>query len=181
MSRTRLVSLDDAPALGRLLRADRDFLAPYEPERDERYFTDDGQREALADVLQRHAQGLALPREILDDEGRVVGRITLTGIERGPFQNCRVGYLVAQEANGRGFATAAVGEVVDLAFTEMGLHRVEAGMLVDNIRSQRVLERNGFVRFGMAPPPRPARRRRCLTSASQAAGATQRVRPDEEP
>jgi ribosomal-protein-alanine N-acetyltransferase len=175
MSRTRLVSLDDAPALGRLLRADREFLTPYEPERDESYFTDDGQRQALADALQRHVEGSVLPRLILDDDGRVVGRITLTGIERGPFQNCRVGYLVAQGSNGRGFATQAVGEVVHLAFTEMGLHRVEAGTLVDNVRSQRVLERNGFVRFGLAP------------SYLRIAGGWrdhmmyQLVRPDEEP
>ena len=37
------------------------------------------------------------------------------------------------------------------AFDELGLHRVEAGTLVHNVGSQRVLERNGFVRFGLAP------------------------------
>ena len=37
------------------------------------------------------------------------------------------------------------------AFGELGLHRVEAGTLVHNRASQRVLERNGFVRYGLAP------------------------------
>jgi ribosomal-protein-alanine N-acetyltransferase len=41
--------------------------------------------------------------------------------------------------------------MVSLAFDELGLHRVEAGTLLHNVRSQRVLERNGFVRFGVAP------------------------------
>ena len=34
---------------------------------------------------------------------------------------------------------------------ELGLHRIQAGTLLHNVRSQRVLERTGFVRFGMAP------------------------------
>jgi ribosomal-protein-alanine N-acetyltransferase len=38
-----------------------------------------------------------------------------------------------------------------VAFEELGLHRVQAETLLLNVRSQRVLERNGFVRFGVAP------------------------------
>lgn len=45
----------------------------------------------------------------------------------------------------------AVREIVRVAFEELGLHRVRAETLLHNVRSQRVLERNGFVRFGMAP------------------------------
>jgi ribosomal-protein-alanine N-acetyltransferase len=37
------------------------------------------------------------------------------------------------------------------SFDTLGLHRLEAGTLVRNVRSQRVLEKNGFVRFGLAP------------------------------
>lgn len=38
-----------------------------------------------------------------------------------------------------------------VAFCELRLHRIEAGTLLQNLASQRVLERNGFVRFGIAP------------------------------
>jgi ribosomal-protein-alanine N-acetyltransferase len=151
VERTRLISAEDAAALAGLQRRNRDFLTPYEPVRDEAYFTEEGQRDVISRVLEEHRAGSMMPRVILDGEGEVVGRITLTGIERGPFQNCRLGYLVSQHANGRGLATAAVAEVVDIAFDELGLHRVEAGAMVDNVRSQRVLEKNGFVRFGLAP------------------------------
>jgi ribosomal-protein-alanine N-acetyltransferase len=44
-----------------------------------------------------------------------------------------------------------VREVVRIAFDELGLHRVEAGTLVHDAGSQRVLERNGFTRYGLAP------------------------------
>ena len=38
-----------------------------------------------------------------------------------------------------------------VAFGELGLHRLQAETLLDNVASQKVLERNGFVRIGMAP------------------------------
>jgi [ribosomal protein S5]-alanine N-acetyltransferase len=52
---------------------------------------------------------------------------------------------------GRGLATAAVRDIVGVAFGELNLHRVQAETLLHNVRSQRVLKRNGFVRIGMAP------------------------------
>jgi ribosomal-protein-alanine N-acetyltransferase len=147
---TRLFAVDDAPVLAALLRANRDFLAPWEPKRPEAYFTDDGQRQVIAEMLRQRAAGLALPHLILDD-GRVVGRIVLSGIVRGPFQSASLGYWVAADANGRGVATAAVAHVCRLAFDDLRLHRIEAGTLPHNAGSQRVLTRNGFQRFGLAP------------------------------
>lgn len=39
---------------------------------------------------------------------------------------------------------------MNLAFTELGLHRVQAATLLNNAGSQRVLEKNGFERIGVA-------------------------------
>jgi ribosomal-protein-alanine N-acetyltransferase len=44
-----------------------------------------------------------------------------------------------------------VRDIIVVAFGELGLHRIQAATLLHNLRSQRVLERNGFVRFGVAP------------------------------
>ncbi|MGY2004301.1 GNAT family N-acetyltransferase [Blastococcus sp. SYSU DS1024] len=150
-TRTRLLAMDDAPALTRIVLADRDFLAPWEPRREESYFTEEGQREEVRRALDRHALGLGLPHVVLDAAGGVVGRITLNNIVRGAFQSCSVGYWVGAASNGRGLATAALGDMLRRAFGELGLHRVEAGTLVHNAASQRVLERNGFTRYGLAP------------------------------
>lgn len=147
---TRLVTIDDAPALAALLRANREFLAPWEPDRPDSFFTVEGQRWVIEDAQEQYARGLGVPHVIVDS-GQVVGRITLNNVVRRAFLSCSVGYWVAREVNGRGLATAAVGEMKRIAFDELGLHRVEAGTLVHNVASQRVLERNGFVRFGMAP------------------------------
>jgi ribosomal-protein-alanine N-acetyltransferase len=148
---TRLLAPADAPVLAALLRANRRFLAPFEPYRPERYFTPEGQAALVRSLLERAEEGSTLPHVVLDEDGEVAGRVTLTEIVRGPFQSCSLGYWLAQDRNGRGLATAAVHEVVRVAFDELGLHRVQAGTLVDNTRSQRVLERTGFTRFGLAP------------------------------
>jgi len=148
---TRLLTPDDAPALAQLHRDNREFLAPWEPVRPEGFFTDDGQREIIRAALEDHARGSNLPHVIVDDSGRIVGRITLNGITRRAFQSCSVGYWLSASHNGRGLATAAVHDILRVAFEELGLHRVQAETLRHNVRSQRVLERNGFVRFGVAP------------------------------
>ncbi len=147
---TRLVASGDAPELAALLAGNREFLAPYEPFRPEEYYTPEGQRTYLEDVLRQCSAGTTLAHVIVDDD-QIVGRITLSGITRGPFLSASLGYWVAKAANGRGVASAAVARIVRLAFDELGLHRLEAGTLVHNAASQRVLVRNGFQRFGLAP------------------------------
>ena len=148
---TRLVTQDDAPVLAELLRVNRDFLAPWEPIRDDDNFTVEGQLAAITSALERYRQGITVPSVILDEDDRVAGRITLNDIVRGAFQSCHLGYWLSAAANGRGLATAAVRDMIRVAFEELGLHRLEAGILLHNVRSQRVLERNGFARFGVAP------------------------------
>jgi ribosomal-protein-alanine N-acetyltransferase len=150
MRASRLVSRDDVLALAELVRANREFMAPFEPARSEEYFTEAGQGALVANLLRQHQQGRTLPHVIVDEHGDVVGRITLNEIVRGPFQSCSLGYWVSADRGGRGLATAAVRDIVRVAFDDLGLHRVQAGTLRDNVRSQRVLERAGFARFGVA-------------------------------
>lgn len=146
----RLVTEDDAAVLAALLRANREFLAPWEPAREDAFFTEDHQRAVLAHALAGHAAGTQLPC-VITDGGEVVGRVTVSDVVRGAFQNGHLGYWVSQAHNGRGVATAAVAQVVRVAFDDLGLHRLQAGTLVHNTASQRVLARNGFTRIGLAP------------------------------
>lgn len=149
----RLARPDDAAAVAALLRENWPFLAPYEPERDEAWFTAEGQEELLTAALAEHAAGRVAPY-VIEHDGQLVGRITLSGVVRGPFQSADVGYFVAEAVNGRGVATQAVAALVELAFAAeprgLGLHRLQAGTLLSNSASQAVLQRNGFERIGVA-------------------------------
>ncbi len=147
---TRPLVPEDAAALADALQANRDFLAPWQPDRPDHYFTHDGQQEAVEKSLEQQAAGLAVPLVIVDEAGGIAGMVTLQSLIRGAFQSCSVGYWLAQSAQGRGLATQAAGEAIELAFGPLRLHRVQAGTLTHNVRSQRVLDRLGFVEYGRA-------------------------------
>jgi ribosomal-protein-alanine N-acetyltransferase len=148
---TRLIRIEDAEALADLAARNREFMAPWDPLRPEKYFTLKGQQQDIQGSLGRHAQGSALPHVLIDGAGQVIGRVNLNGIVRGPFMSCSVGYWVSEDHNGRGIATAAVAHILSVAFVELGLHRVQAETLVHNAASQAVLARNGFEQIGLAP------------------------------
>jgi ribosomal-protein-alanine N-acetyltransferase len=141
----RAVRPEDAGQLAALYRANRDFLAPFEPVRPPEFFTAEGQTARLRRQLADDTH----PFAILDD-GSIAGTINLFEIVRDGPESGVIGYWVDGARNGRGLATAAVGEMLEFAFGDLGLHRVEAATLVENLPSQRVLEKNEFERIGLA-------------------------------
>jgi ribosomal-protein-alanine N-acetyltransferase len=146
----RVVTEGDAAVLVELLRANRNFLAPWEPVREDEFFTPERQRRDIAQALAGYEHGASVPCVILRS-GEIVGRVTISDIVRGAFQSAHLGYWVGRAHNGQGVATAAVAAMLGLAFDELGLHRLQADTLVHNTGSQRVLARNGFTRIGLAP------------------------------
>jgi ribosomal-protein-alanine N-acetyltransferase len=151
MTVTRLLSVDDAEELAASVCANRDFLAPWEPLHDDDYFTVEGQRASLQRALEAYARQTMVPLGIVDSGGSLAGRISINSITRGAFQSAAIGYWVSQSHNGRGLATAAVADTIALAFSQLGLHRLQAETLLHNTASQRVLIRNGFQPFAIAP------------------------------
>jgi len=141
----RPVRPEDAEELAALYAANREFLAPYEPVRPDDFFTGDGQRERL----ERQVADGTHPFAIVDG-GTIAGTINVFHIVRESLQSCTIGYWIDQTRNGRGLATGAVEDAVAYAFGELELHRVEAATLLDNVASQRVLEKAGFDRIGVA-------------------------------
>lgn len=146
---TRLLDLADASALAAVLRDNRSHLAPWQPLRDDSWFTDEGQLQAADKALEQHTAGTAVPLVIQQDDA-VVGAITLQSVIRGAFQSCSVGYWLAESAQGQGLATLALRQTVGLAFGPLKLHRVQAETVPANVRSQQVLHRLGFKQYGAA-------------------------------
>ena len=144
----RALDRHDADALHEFRVRNRAFLGPWEPLRDERYYT----LRAARETIQAHE----LDRG--DDRGyffgvfadRLVGFVNLSGVVRGAFANAYLGYAIDEECNGHGFATAAVREATRTGFEELGLHRVQAAVLPRNGGSLRVLAKAGFREEGLA-------------------------------
>ena len=138
----RPLAIEDAEALRDLRVANRAFMTPFDPTRDDAFFSLETAREVAANP-DGH-------RFAILDGGELAGVIALSNVSFGAFCSANLGYWIDERRNGRGLATAAVGALVDEAFTNLGLHRLEAGTLLDNVASQRVLEKNAFERIGLA-------------------------------
>ncbi|MGZ4268665.1 MAG: GNAT family N-acetyltransferase [Solirubrobacteraceae bacterium] len=144
------------PADGRaqlaLRIANRLHTGPWDPTRDESFYTESGQRLEL-DLDQRAwSAGSAYAFAVLDttERDRLIGRVALANVVRGPWQNATLGYWISEDAGGRGHATRAVRLILRFAFEHAGLHRVQPAIIPRNHRSIRVVERVGFRREGRA-------------------------------
>jgi ribosomal-protein-alanine N-acetyltransferase len=142
----------DVGPLTELRQRNRAFLEPWEPRRSDAFFTEAGQRAEIERDRADWASDRGYAFVIVEREtGALRGRMALANVVRGAWENATLGYFVDEEAGGRGFATEAVGLVLRFAFGPCRLHRVQAAVMPHNVRSRRVLEKNGFRLEGRAP------------------------------
>ena len=81
----------------------------------------------------------------------LIGSIGLTAIARGPFQNAMLGYAIDKQLEGQGLMREALVAIIEHAFSpEIHLHRIQANVRPENLRSLRLLENLGFEREGFA-------------------------------
>ena len=105
------------------------------------YFIEQEEARLRGDAV---AVALAAP----DDDAVVLGGASLYDVDRAQGR-AGIGYWVAAEARGRGVATHAVRLLAGWGFSALGLARIELTCGPNNLASQRVAERCGFVREGV--------------------------------
>ncbi|NIK71592.1 MULTISPECIES: GNAT family protein [unclassified Paenibacillus] len=147
----RLLELGDAKPMLELKLRNRAFSQPFEPIRGEGHYTLEEQVKEISNGISAAQREQAYFYGVFLREGdELIGRIALTSVSRGVFQNAYMGYFIDQAHNGRGYATSAVSEAVSKAFAELQLHRIQAGVMPKNERSIRVLQKAGFRQEGLA-------------------------------
>jgi ribosomal-protein-alanine N-acetyltransferase len=82
------------------------------------------------------------------EDGRLIGTCSLFDLVE-PSRRAEIGYALAAEAWGRGYMREALLALLDYAFGELGLNRLEADIDPRNEASARSLERLGFRREGL--------------------------------
>lgn len=71
--------------------------------------------------------------------GKTIGRIGLRSFE------ARIGIYIRPDAWGRGYATEALQEFLPIAFSEVGLGKINADVAAENERSLRLFRNAGFI------------------------------------
>jgi len=147
----RLPREEDIPAITDFYASNRAHLEPWSPAWPPNFLTADYWSDQVAARWTEHRAGTGLRAFIfLRPDGRLVGNISISQIERGPGHHCVMGYGLAESAQGRGYMVEAVRAMVTHAFQVLGLHRVTANYMPHNVRSAAVLRACGFTIEGYA-------------------------------
>lgn len=84
------------------------------------------------------------------DDGVYVGMVTLMDVSRAIFQNAYLGYRIFNTYWGHGYATEACRGAIEIAFKDLKLHRVEAGIEPSNKISIKVAKKLGLRKEGLS-------------------------------
>jgi ribosomal-protein-alanine N-acetyltransferase len=126
--------------------ANRAYFAASISDRGDEFFEQFTERHSA--LLAEQESGISAFHVLVEEDGSVLGRFNLYEFRNATAQ---LGYRVAQHVAGRGVATATVRELCHLA-AQYGLCALTAATSCENVASQKVLTKAGFVPVGPADP-----------------------------
>jgi [ribosomal protein S5]-alanine N-acetyltransferase len=136
-----------APAVLAFELANRAYFAASISDRGDDFY--DRFTDRYSALLAEQEAGVGAFYVLVAEDGAVLGRFNLVFAEDGAAE---LGYRVAQHVAGRGVATATVRELCRLAAAQHGLRTLRAATSRENVASQKVLVKAGFVPIGPADP-----------------------------
>jgi ribosomal-protein-serine acetyltransferase len=140
----RSLRSDDAEAVYALVDRNRRYLARWMPWAAEQTFA--GAQGFIENSIRQEEAGEGLQLALTVDTriAGVLGLVRLDPVNR----SANAGYWLDEAEQGKGLATAGVSRLLDHAFNELELHRVEIRVAVGNERSRALPARLGFVEEG---------------------------------
>ncbi|MFI0371871.1 GNAT family N-acetyltransferase [Actinomadura sp. 1N219] len=81
----------------------------------------------------------------------MTGFVNINEIVRGPYQRGVIGYGAFVSGTGHGYMTEGLRLLLDYAFTDLDLHRVEADIQPANLKSVNLVKRLQFRKEGYSP------------------------------
>ena len=136
----RLLGEVDAPELYALADANRSYLAEWMPWAAEQDLTGTERFILDADAQYKSNEGF---QAALASDGPIIGVAGFHSID-WTNRNTSIGYWLAEDRQRRGIMTSVVRALVEHAFEEWNLHRIEIHCAPDNHRSRAIPKRLGF-------------------------------------
>ena len=137
--------LDHGPAVLAFEQVNRAYFAKSISDRGDGFYERFAERHR-ADLAEQQT-GACVYYVLVDEDEKVVGRFNLYRLVDGTAE---VGYRVARRVAGCGVATSALQDLCRLAREQHGLGRLSAATSYENVASQRVLTKAGFIATGPA-------------------------------
>lgn len=147
----RLIADKDAVLLAGYYQENRAFLEPWEPIRDDSYRQPHGWRRRCGLINTLHKQGSAFYFALFDpSERQILGVANFSGIIRGAFHACYLGYSLGEKWQGQGLMFEALDRIIHHLQRQEHIHRIMANYMPHNQRSGKLLKRLGFEKEGFA-------------------------------
>ena len=141
----RLPAITDYENWVILRRKSADFLNKWEPEKDINYFSKANFKKRVKWAKKNFNFKTVLHLFIfLRSNYLLVGGITLDNIRYGPFRSATLGYWLGEEYSKKGIMTESLNCFIRYVNKEIGISRIEAATLPNNIASRRLLEKCNF-------------------------------------
>lgn len=129
-------------------RRNKNHLKEFEPNREESFYTEEGQHRLLLESYKGFMKGQSIDLGIFKND-KFIGILKLSNIIMGVFKSAMIGYSIDEKEQNNGYMKESVKLACEYAFNDLGLHRIEASAMVSNKGSQRVLEGCGFEKVGI--------------------------------
>lgn len=108
------------------------------------FFSIEDSNKDIVEIMEGYNRGESLVWAMeLKTNQKMIGRIGL-GDYSSKNARAEIGYASNRKYWGKGLMTEAVKQIIDFCFTSLGMNRIEAVCLPDNVASIRVLEKVGM-------------------------------------
>lgn len=147
----RRLKVEESNQLLDYMQRNKSFLQEWEPLRDENYYLKEAIKTTIENENKSFENKTSLCLYIFNkDEDKIIGNVSLTNIVYDVFQSCYLGYKLDEAEINQGKITEALKKLIEIAFEEYKLHRIEANIIPKNIRSLKVIKKLGFIEEGLS-------------------------------
>lgn len=129
----------------------KELFEKYEPTRAENFYTLSHQQAILKCEYKMALKLTTVRFYVFEKErpGFIIGTVCLHDITRSAYSCCEVGYKFDFAWQHQGYAREALCKILEVAFTDLCLHRVFARVVPDNTPSIRLLKSLDFMEEGL--------------------------------
>ncbi|MCI5920000.1 MAG: GNAT family N-acetyltransferase [Roseburia sp.] len=142
----RILNTNEAKKVLDFQLRDRELFEKYEPDRPDSFYTIRHQ-EALLKCEYKLALSLSTVRFYVflkEDPTTIIGTVCFHNILRNVYACTEVGYKFSSAYQHHGYAREALEKGISIMFTDLGLHRINARVALDNTPSIHLLESLSF-------------------------------------
>lgn len=145
---------EDIPAILAFLHENKLFHRPFEPIRNDEYYSEDNWIKRIGDAEKNYGNYDAPLQLFIAKKAwpeTIIGYCNFSNIVRGAFQACHLGFALSETSQRQGIMAEALKSAIHYMFAERNFHRIIANYMVNNDKSAALLHKLGFEEEGRAP------------------------------